>query len=1008
MEYLLQLFRGPSTRSSGLVLVSGTLGSGKTQLLHEFARRAVNDGALVLQASGSRAEHDLRMGVVEQLFRCAELPNELIEEIPELTSDAVENGTVRRICNSLLRACEGRSVVVAIDDVHFADTASLQTLLYLQRRMHPQRMLMILSEWDRPQPTLPLFRAELTRAPHSRIRLRLMSERTIGTVLERTAGHTIDPRLAPAIHRLSGGNPLLVHALIEDNHLECAEDAEGDAGNATDDGGAPRAGTPVVGRSFEMAVLACLYRWEPQMFSVASGMAVLGEHATPCLLGRLLDLDQRRVTQALEILTAAGLTTGNAFRHPNVASAVLASLSREEQTTLFTKATKLRLDLGMATTEIAAQIVAAGEADGDWTVPILTDAAEQELAEGKTSTAHLYLNLALAAATDDHQQLATLRTYFHSTWQTNPSAVVPHTAAMRQALVEGRLADKDIVALIRTLLWQGDLTAVSAVLADAKRSDVTLGHDSGRELLHAFHWFFGPSFTRFWNLDDLCRRTVVGGAGLPTGTEAIAVFSRVWARGGDDESSSIAERVLSACRADDLPLELITTAILVLADGGRRDRALLWCDELIDHATRRGAVMWLALLTATRADVCLRDGDPETAAELAADALSLAGEENWGVSIGYPLSILIQADIESGRVDDAVKQAGRTVPSAMLETVIGIRYLHARGRLALTTGRATEALDDLRRCARWLRVWHLDVPAQIPLTTSLIEAAFQAGETEIAGDTADSRPAEPPLDQRTRGALLRILAGSEAPREKPGLLRKAVDYLRASGDRMELLRPEAELLQACAELAPAAEAGEFAFGDDLSNDEGAPALPPEPSLTNDPDGPDDPAPTVATGLSRAELRVAKLAVQGDTNREISDKLWITVSTVEQHLTRIYRKLNLSGRAGLTTLLRSELLPADALVPQNATGPASADPEAGFHPVEMGCRANSSIEVLDAVGGLERRRDPHRTGRPGIRSGSRRVIPNADGVSGNSTGRPRSLCDEQPGRPADRTVREDRR
>ncbi|WIV61931.1 helix-turn-helix domain-containing protein [Amycolatopsis nalaikhensis] len=51
-------------------------------------------------------------------------------------------------------------------------------------------------------------------------------------------------------------------------------------------------------------------------------------------------------------------------------------------------------------------------------------------------------------------------------------------------------------------------------------------------------------------------------------------------------------------------------------------------------------------------------------------------------------------------------------------------------------------------------------------------------------------------------------------------------------------------------------------------------------------------------LSAAEQRVASLASLGHTNREIGRKLYITVSTVEQHLTRVYRKLNINRRTEL--------------------------------------------------------------------------------------------------------------
>jgi DNA-binding CsgD family transcriptional regulator len=51
-------------------------------------------------------------------------------------------------------------------------------------------------------------------------------------------------------------------------------------------------------------------------------------------------------------------------------------------------------------------------------------------------------------------------------------------------------------------------------------------------------------------------------------------------------------------------------------------------------------------------------------------------------------------------------------------------------------------------------------------------------------------------------------------------------------------------------------------------------------------------------LTARERHVAALAGQGLTNQEIAERLLITPSTVEQHLTRVFRKLGITGRAGL--------------------------------------------------------------------------------------------------------------
>jgi DNA-binding CsgD family transcriptional regulator len=58
-----------------------------------------------------------------------------------------------------------------------------------------------------------------------------------------------------------------------------------------------------------------------------------------------------------------------------------------------------------------------------------------------------------------------------------------------------------------------------------------------------------------------------------------------------------------------------------------------------------------------------------------------------------------------------------------------------------------------------------------------------------------------------------------------------------------------------------------------------------------------------SALSQAERRVVELVARGCTNQEIAKRLYITVSTVEQHLTRVYRKLNVT-RAGLSPYCQS--------------------------------------------------------------------------------------------------------
>jgi DNA-binding CsgD family transcriptional regulator len=107
-----------------------------------------------------------------------------------------------------------------------------------------------------------------------------------------------------------------------------------------------------------------------------------------------------------------------------------------------------------------------------------------------------------------------------------------------------------------------------------------------------------------------------------------------------------------------------------------------------------------------------------------------------------------------------------------------------------------------------------------------------------------------------------------------------VRILLGCGDRLELVHAQSE---------PAARAARV------------PPDPPEPGRDERAEGTaagEIESENVRAELTDAERRVAALAAKGCTNREIASRLFITVSTVEQHLTKIYRKLNVRRRSDL--------------------------------------------------------------------------------------------------------------
>ena len=85
--------------------------------------------------------------------------------------------------------------------------------------------------------------------------------------------------------------------------------------------------------------------------------------------------------------------------------------------------------------------------------------------------------------------------------------------------------------------------------------------------------------------------------------------------------------------------------------------------------------------------------------------------------------------------------------------------------------------------------------------------------------------------------------------------------------------------------------------------------------------------TGAEALTAGERRVATLAAQGQSNRQIAAALYITVRTVENHLAGCYRKLGISSRRDLPGALgadrrRAPARGARAPAPTPAPAPAS--------------------------------------------------------------------------------------
>ncbi|MDT0308860.1 AAA family ATPase [Streptomyces sp. DSM 44917] len=888
-----------------LVVVNGGVACGKTELVRTFAEQAVNDGAMLLSATGSQAEQSLPFGLLRQLFRGVEpfrLPN-LSAKSPGATADSASidsdyAGMLDELCGDLVLLARRRPVVIVVDDIQFADKPSLRALLYLQRRLQTSRVLLVFAEWTLPNPTYDLFRSELVR-PLQTVHLQLapLSRAGITELLDRALGPEMAELLAEECHALSGGNPLLVKALVDDQRAVRHRSAT----PLTD-------GTMAVSQQFARAVVACVRRWGPLPFAVACGLGVLVGRPGGELLGDLLGLDPGDVQGAIEVLETSGLVKDGQLRHARVRGAVLDNLPASERAALHLRAALLLHRRDARAADIGVHLVAAEqlgtEVNGPWAVTVLREAAHDHLAHGRAEAAIPLLELAVRASADETERAEILSQLMQVEWAHRPSTAARHLKALEAAWLAGTLSQEDGFRLAKWLLWYGHMDRLREVLATGAAVACGATATAGNFDL-AVAWF-----------RSVCPQAGQGIARVPAQrprevarsplSTAVGLLDRLRSGGPREEIAAAATRVLGNAPLGEETLDVQMAALFTLFHVDADQQAEELCRAKLAEATGRNAATWRGLIGAVYALALLRRGDMSGAAREAQAAHGLFVPQGWGIGIGLPLAVRVGVATRTGKYEDASRLLRLPVPEAMFQSLFGLFYLYERGLFNLVLDQLHAAMADFARCGELLRGWNLDLQALIPWRLGAARTQLAVGNRQAARALVEEQLTNAPVGGgRTRGMHLRVLAAASPPERRLGLLTEAVELLTASGDQFELsgaLRQLSQALEAQGDFGAARATGERAA--QLARQSGAEWSAPDPLSIGTLDavasvGRQLSAPVwQVSELSEAERRVAGLAAVGLTNREIGAKLYITVSTVEQHLTRVYRKLRVNRRTDL--------------------------------------------------------------------------------------------------------------
>jgi ATP/maltotriose-dependent transcriptional regulator MalT len=336
--------------------------------------------------------------------------------------------------------------------------------------------------------------------------------------------------------------------------------------------------------------------------------------------------------------------------------------------------------------------------------------------------------------------------------------------------------------------------------------------------------------------------------------------------------------------------------------------ALEHCDALLDHARPRGWASAVANVNWLRAMADLRLGHVGEALEDARPAYEFKRDVDAPLdSLAWAAAPLADALLEHGEADAAEHLLRRVDADAIAPGVLTRPILlESRARLRLAQQRPREALGDAHAAAAEWAVREADGPGVVGWRLCAIEALVALGRhaeaAALAGDqlalaerhgTATSlaaalravamsctRPddalaalrhvpdaADPARLEQLRalvdlGAALRRSGRLEAAR---GPLRSALHHADRAGARRIAERARAELVAAGARPRRAALVG-------------------------------------CDALTAAERRVATLAAEGRTNRQIAQELFVTTRTVETHLTHTFAKLDVTSRAELAPAL----------------------------------------------------------------------------------------------------------
>lgn len=918
LAVLAQLLEQTDSGAGGVAVVEGEAGAGKTALLLATTERAASNGMQVLRARGGEYERDFPYGVVRQLFeptlrdpgRRAELLTggaALAGSVFEPGADSVEAGAVEHGLYWLAAGiAEAAPLVLAVDDAQWADVASLRALAYLARRLDGVPAALLLTVRSGEPGVREDLLDELRREAAESIQPPPLSAAAAAALVASETGGKRARGDGEALREATGGNPFLLG--------ELARALAGAGPEGASEGGDELAAVAAAGVGD--SIRARLTRLGEAAVEVARAVAVLEPNAQLGAVGSLTGLGPEAVTAATEQLIGARLLSDESapgFVHPLVREAVLAELPAPRRAALHGRAARLLDEAGAESDAVAAQILLAAPVGDAWVAGELRSAAAAALGRGAPEAAVRYLRRALREPPPAAQRFEFSRALGEALLRADdPEGIeILHTvrAGAEDPVTRAELA----IAIGGSLGVRAGGERAAGLLEE---SLAELADPSARLALHLRAFLL---LQMIWGLERVPPGALPEpGELVPTdlmeGRVVLQAAACLYAfgLGTVERGLELAEAVLAAgeaaVRADALAGFPPQGLALALAGCDRGEAVDSLLGMAIEAGRERGSVLAIHGALSVRSICRFLDGElGEAQADAAAAIPYLSGADLWA-ALSVAVAIAVRAGVARGETAEAEAllercwQGRNPLPGAA-----GALLLCARAELRQARGRHAEARHDYLAAGGRLREIPYPNPEHFPWRTGLAACEMALGNVAEARRLAAEALAlaRQAGGARGVGVCLRVEGEVSEGEEAIELLREAAQELAGTRARLQHARALLALGAALRRANLRREAREpLREALELAHRCGAAPLE-ERARTELAATGARPRSAVLSGvesLTPSELRVARLAADGMTNREIAQDLTVTKKTVETHMRHVFQKLDLKARAELAAAL----------------------------------------------------------------------------------------------------------